>query len=98
MSDVTELISGADRLLETIRGVEDSVREFTTETRTLTKAIVLSSLIRMCPAIEDVTPAGRKVMLSRLCGQAVFLEQILRLGVGTMSQPDADAASSSETP
>lgn len=37
-------------------------------------------------------------MLSRLCDQAVFLEQRLQRGGGTMSQPDADAASSSETP
>ena len=98
MRDVPD--RGADRceLLEAIGAVQDSIREFTRDTRTLSRAIVLSSLIRMCPAIEDVTPARRKVMLSRLAGQAVFLEQILRLGVGTMSQPDADAASSSETP
>lgn len=85
-------------LLEAIGAVEDSIRQFTTETRTLSRAIILSALIRMCPAIEDVCPARRKVMLSRLCDQAVFLEQRLQRGGGTMSQPDADAASSSETP
>lgn len=29
-------------------------------------------------------------MLSRLCDQAVFLEQMLQLGGGTMSQPDEE--------
>lgn len=88
MSDVKD--SGADRieLLEAIGGVRDSIREFTTETRTLSRAIVLSSLIRMCPEIKGLCPDRMKVMLSRVCDHAVFLEQMLQLGGGTMSQPD----------